>query len=494
MASRTKIIIAVLVLVVLGGAATTMALNSAAGGPEVQVATSVQEDLAVTITAAGRVESGVRADVYAPTAGTLAEVRAIDGERVAAGTVLAIMDTAPLEAQVKQANAGVAAAESQLAALDKQEPSSDDLAASRAGTNAAWAGYEAALKAVDAAKGSGPSSADIAAAQAGTTAAYTAYTLAKAPYDALKASVDASLAPSPVALAELEQLKLAKEQAYAGYLQAKAAQQQLADFSAAQQVAQAQSAADQAYAGYLSARAQQGRLENTSLSAERSAAQAGVDQARSALALAEKTLSKAEIRAPIDGVVLFNALGAPAADGETAVAATGAAVAPQAALFTVVDLEGLRFAAEVDQIDITSIEVGMAGAVNLDSFGDEPIEAEVTRKMPAAQATLTGGTVYPVHLALEARDGILIGMQGDVEIEVSSVASAITVPVEALFDEGGTAYVYVVDGDALVRTKVEVGTLTETRVQITSGLEEGVTVALSGPVELVDGMKITVAE
>lgn len=495
MSSRTKIVLAVVVLVVLVGLAAAIALGGGGGGVAVDVAVSQQEDLAVTITAAGRIESGVRADVFAPTAGTLAEVYAQDGEAVKAGTALAALDTDPLEAQVKAAMAALAAAEAQLAAVNKQEPSNAELAAARAGTDAAWAGYEASLEAVASAKAAGPSATDIDAARAATTAANSSYLLAKTAYDALRASIEASAIPSPGAIAELEQLRTAKEQAYAGYLQAKSAQEQLVSYSGSLAISQAQAGADQAYAGFLSSRAQQDRVEGTNLSAECSAAQAAVDQARFSLAAAQETLDRATLRAPIDGVVLFSSLGAPGADGQTPVASVGTAVAPQSALFTVVDLDGLRFSAEVDQIDVTSIEVGMAGSVNLDAFSQSEIVAAVTEVMPSAQLTLTGGTVFPVHLAIQSPDeGLLIGMQGDVEIEVSSVPGAITIPIEALFDEGGTAYVYAVDGDVLTRTQVEVGTITETRAQITSGITEDVTVAPSGPIELVDGMKISANE
>ena len=45
-----------------------------------------------------------------------------------------------------------------------------------------------------------------------------------------------------------------------------------------------------------------------------------------------------------------------------------------------------------------------------------------------------------------------------------------------------------------MRTKVEIGTITETRVEIISGVQPGDSVALSGPVELVDGMTVEIAE
>ena len=71
-------------------------------------------------------------------------------------------------------------------------------------------------------------------------------------------------------------------------------------------------------------------------------------------------------------------------------------------------------------------------------------------------------------------------MKGDATIEVSSQAGAITIPVEALFSEGGTDYVYVVENGKLKKVEITVGATTDTDVEVVEGLEEGQTVALSG--------------
>lgn len=490
MSRRTKIIIAVVVLVVIGGVVAALAFGSGGVATEVDTAVVTQQDLAVTVTASGRVESGLRADVFAPTAGTLLEVYVKDGDTVSEGAVLARLDTAPLELQVAQAEAALAQAESGLASIEDQEPSSADVAATRAGTSAAWASYQSTLAARDAVGSQAPSSSDKAAASAATNAAWTAYSSAKTAYDALKASVEASPMPAPDALASLDAAKVAKEQAYAGYLQAKAGQDKLAAYDPTVSEKSAQAGVDQSYAGYLQARAAQTKLEGTSLSAQRSAAQAGVDQARQALTLAQDNLAKAALTAPSDGVVLFNALGTPSADGQTPKPAKGAAVSPAAAPFTVVDLKALSFMAEVDEVDIDRIEADMDGLITLDAFA-EPFDSKVAQIKSAATLTATGGTVFPVSFDLgDTGSNILIGMKGDAKIEIDKVPGALTIPVEALFDEGGETYVYTIENDVLKRVKVEVGTLTETEVQIKSGIGEGDKVALSGPVELVDGMKV----
>ncbi|MDP2232167.1 MAG: biotin/lipoyl-binding protein [Actinomycetota bacterium] len=456
MSRKAKIIAGLVVLVVLGGVVAAVALGSGGASVQVDMAKVAKQDLAVTVTASGRAESGLRADVFPPTVGTLSEVLVRDGDKVSEGAVLARLETGPLELQVAQAQAGLAQAEAQLVAIDDQAPSSADLAATRAGTSAAWA----------------------------------AYSSAKAAYDGLKASVDASAMPTPAALSQLDAAKLAKEQAYAGYLQAKAAQDKLGAYDPSLSQKQAQAGVDQGYAAYLQARAAQLKLEGASLSTQRAAAQAGVDQARKALTLAQDNLGGADLTAPSDGVVLFNALGAPAADGQTPKPARGVSVGPQSAPFTVVDLKGLSFMAEVDEVDVDSIKPDMKGTITLDAFAD-PFESKVSQIKSAATFTATGGTVFPVYFELtDAAANILIGMKGDVQIEIDKVPGATTIPVEALFDEGGTTFVYQVTDGVLKRIEVQVGTLTETQAQITSGVNEGDTVALSGPIELVDGMKV----
>ena len=493
MSSKTKIILAIVILVVIGGCVAFTVIGANSASAEVETATAQKEGLEVSVTAAGRVETGVSASVYPPAAGVLAGVEVEDGDQVKAGAVIATMDTDLLEAQRLQAEAALAQAESQLAAVNEQNPSSEDIAAAQASTDAAWAGYQAALVALDAVDGQAPSATDIAAAEAATAAAYSGYQLAAATYEALKASIEASSSPSPEAIAELAATETAKDQAYAGYLQAKSAEEMLKGYNGEATEAQAKAAADQAYAGYLGAKAQQAALEGLNLSSSRAAAQAGVDQARHALILAEDALANYELTAPIDGVVFFNPTGAPGADGSTPMAEEGSSVAPQSPPFTVTDLNGLRFTVSVDEFDISRVKIGMPAEIMLDGFPDRSFDSTVSAIKVAAQLTETGGSAFPVHFSLAGSDEkILIGMKGDARIEVDMVPDAITVPVEALFDEGGTTFVYLIEDETLARTEVEVGRLTETQVQIISGIQEGDPVALSGPIELVDGMRVKV--
>ncbi len=161
--------------------------------------------------------------------------------------------------------------------------------------------------------------------------------------------------------------------------------------------------------------------------------------------------------------MLFNPLGSPGADGQILKATAGAAVGPQSAPFTVVDLTAVRFTAEVDEADIDRVKAGMNGEVRLDAFPGETFNSKVVEVRSAAQQTATGGTIFPVDMALDdAGKNVLIGMKGDAEISVSSVGQAIVIPVEALFDQNGNSYVYVVRNGQLDKTNIKTGAVTET--------------------------------
>jgi HlyD family secretion protein len=148
--SRTvKIVISVVVLVVILGAAGYFISKSAGSGPVIKTAKATRTSLNVTVSASGKVSAGDRADVYPPTAGSLAVVYVKDGQTVKAGQRLAKLDTAPLVALVKQATAALEQAESGLATIRQQTPTCLDERAAQAAVTAAKAQYDEAKSVYD---------------------------------------------------------------------------------------------------------------------------------------------------------------------------------------------------------------------------------------------------------------------------------------------------------------------------------------------------------
>jgi HlyD family secretion protein len=484
---RNKIIIAVIAIVVVAGVAISLALKSGGSGTVIQTATVSKTDLGVTVSASGDIQAGSRADVYPPTPGTIAKVYVSDGTSVTAGQKLAKMDTGPLRLAVKQAKAGLTQARAARDNLGATAVSSADIEAAEANVTAAKRALTAAKVSAGAVSSQAPTHLQIDAAQAAKDAAYSSYQNAVSAYAAALGAYGSSSPTTTLAAT-------ARKQAYAAYLGAKATYKGLLKTNLKPAHSSAKASIAQAEAGYKSALSALHKAEAADPSSQRAAADDAVEQASAALDLAENNLDNATLVAPIDGTVFFNAVGIAGADGKTPLASVGSAVSLASAPFSVVDLGGSTFTAQVDEADIDRVRVGMKADVTLDSFPGETFKTKVTHIDSAAQPTATGGTIFPVDLAIrDTAKNMLIGMKGDTVIHVSSIPGALTIPLEALFNENGTNFVYkVVGGVKLAKTTITIGATTDTQVEVVGGLAKGDVVALASPTTYTDGMAVRV--
>lgn len=440
MTKRAKIIIGVIAAVVLIGlVGGYLAVKS--GGTKVDVAKVKTESLAVTVLGSGKVTAGTKVDVYPESSGLIDTVYVKDGERVEKGAEVLKLQTDALDAQLAQAEAGLAQAKSALA----------------------QANFTAATK-----------SASIKAAQASLKAAQDAYDATKSAEQTARSAYQAM--PSNPTLKS-------------AYLQAKIA------------TAQAKSALAQAKAGLTQA-------QSTPASSAKASAQDGVNAAQDSVNIAKRALDKATLRAPMTGVVMYPTASAGASSlaalsGGSSAGATaksndntpvkGAALAQGSVAFSIVDDTKLSFSAEIDEADIEKVKVGQKVEVTLDAFNGKTFKGSVISIGDVAQTNATGGTVFIVEMSLDNQGDatVKLGMKGDSTIEVENLTSALTVPIEALFSEGGKDYVYVIENDKLVKKNITAGTTTDTSVEVIDGLSEGETVALAGSKPLSAGMKVT---
>jgi RND family efflux transporter MFP subunit len=73
------------------------------------------------------------------------------------------------------------------------------------------------------------------------------------------------------------------------------------------------------------------------------------------------------------------------------------------------------------------------------------------------------------------------GLNARARIIVKRLPSALSVPLEAVFERGGKSFVYVRRGGGFVRREVEIGDRNDAAVVVRSGLSDGEVVALSDP-------------
>lgn len=172
---------------------------------------------------------------------------------------------------------------------------------------------------------------------------------------------------------------------------------------------------------------------------ETAAAKASVAQARASLETVETDLGKAEIRSPINGVVLVRSVEL----GQTVAASLQAPV-----LFTLAeDLKKMELHVAVDEADVGAVEVGQDATFTVDAFPNRHFSAKITQvhfasnntqqstssSGSAASATSTGVVTYETVLEVDNSELLLRpGMTATAEIVTTSITDATLVPNAAM--------------------------------------------------------------
>lgn len=130
---------------------------------------------------------------------------------------------------------------------------------------------------------------------------------------------------------------------------------------------------------------------------------------------------------------------------------------------------------QVDELDILSLQVGMAAKVSLDALPGQEFTGSVTN-INAYGVNSGGNTKYTVTVTIPRQESMLSGMNASVKITTAQSQPLPTVPAEAIVFEGGKSWLYTaydektdtLSGLTEIQTGISDGSLVELR----SGLEE----------------------
>jgi len=438
MLKRRWIWIVVAVVVVLagvGGVLLWRQSTAARAGAATRTVAVRKGTLQVTVSASGSLEPVRQVDLGFDVSGKVAEVSVDIGDRVKAGQVLARLDTAALELSLRQAEAQLKSAQAQLAKA--QQPATEET------LKAAEASYYSALAQYQNLKNS-PSPESLASAKAQLEKAKVALERAQAAYDRVSWRPDISARPESL---QLQDATIDYQVALANYE------------AAAKGPSQEELAA--AWRNVESAKAKLESLRNGPTEEDLASAEAAVEQAQVALETAQRNLEAAVLKAPFDGVVAAMNL----VVGEPAVYPA----------ITLMDLSRFRITVNVDEVDVSQLEVGMPAVVTVDALPDVTLTGKVERIGVAA--TSTGGAVYyPVVIALDPTDAPLrAGMSASVTIRVRELTDQLLIPTWAIQTNPATGRPYVLRQTArgVEPVPVQLGIRRSGFAQVLSGLSEG---------------------
>lgn len=98
---------------------------------------------------------------------------------------------------------------------------------------------------------------------------------------------------------------------------------------------------------------------------------------------------------------------------------------------TIFDLSFLTMTLNIDELDISKIEVGQSVSITADAVSGKLYEGKVTR-ININGATVGGTTTYPVTIQIDQTEGLLPGMNVDAKIIVQSKSQVVSIPTQAV--------------------------------------------------------------
>ena len=174
-------------------------------------------------------------------------------------------------------------------------------------------------------------------------------------------------------------------------------------------------------------------------------------------------LKYATLWTPIEGVVTN--IDAPVA---------GQNITPATASFEVVNPKTIIFSAIADQTEVVAFKEGMQGVVNLDSFSDMEIPAEI-KSISYTPKAGESGTVYEIKMNIDMGENgqnVRLGMTGDVSFVTKEFKDVLVIPEGFLKKSDGKYYVTMVTKGIKTKKEVVIGDSVEGMVIITEGLNE----------------------
>lgn len=204
----------------------------------------------------------------------------------------------------------------------------------------------------------------------------------------------------------------------------------------------------------------------------------------------QKQLAACTLKAPQDGLVVYATSmdrGWGMRGGGDGGLQIGAQVYPNQLLIVLPDTSDMIASVRVQEALAGRIKAGQTANVKVEAVGGRVFSGRVESIGVLAES---GGwrdpnlREYTVKVALDiddTKEQLKPSMRCEARLTLGNVTEALTVPVQAVFQDGPVRYVYKEDGVKFARVPVKLGQRSEVVAQILAGVSEGQTVLLRQP-------------
>jgi len=202
------------------------------------------------------------------------------------------------------------------------------------------------------------------------------------------------------------------------------------------------------------------------------------DRAKNAMEHAERNAERMAIASPLDGMAVLKSIWK---GNQLAEVQEGEEVRAGVPIVEVVDPAGMQVRAQVNQADISHLQVGQTAGVRLDAYPDLVFNGRVEQVSPLGVVSTLNPKVR-TFVALVSIAGshptLMPDLTAAVDVVVERRAGALIVPRDALVADGKAYYVQQRrnDGGSFDRREVTIAAECDHEVAIASGIEEGAVV------------------
>jgi HlyD family secretion protein len=147
------------------------------------------------------------------------------------------------------------------------------------------------------------------------------------------------------------------------------------------------------------------------------------------------------------------------------------------------DLSEMISKTYVNEIDISKVKEGQKVKINIDAFPEKQLSGEIISIANIGQK-ISGGDakVFEVEIKVNENDSILRpAMTTTNTIIIRELKDVLYLPIEGIFTEGNTQFVYLNKGGKLRKQEVETGESSAEFIEIKNGLKEEDEVSLVAP-------------
>ena len=226
-----------------------------------------------------------------------------------------------------------------------------------------------------------------------------------------------------------------------------------------------------------------------------------VSSAQASLEESQENLDKTSIFAPVDGTI-------SRLNVELGERVVGTMQMAGTEILRLANLDDMEVAVEVNENDITRVNLGDTTLIEVDAFlGEEfkGIVSEIANSADVMGASADQVTNFEVKIRILDKADFRPGMTATVEIQTSHERQILSVPIQAVTTRKDTTNeqekiecVFVYESGEAVLKQVETGIQDDKNIHITYGLTDSIQV-ISGPYSAVskilkDGMRVSIEE